>query len=467
MKVVPPSEKVRLEKVMARIQFDIGRKHPFDVAPTLHPVAEQSVEQIQGARKELKARAKRQCDRSQQLLQEVPEELRLPKVAEKLGLWEDLGKECHKSDPKSWECWKDGMDCIGECKVDESWEDRDKKDLFCLEVDEFERSKVIEDIMRGIHRKPVWGDKLIQATWDISIAECAVVPELGYALLEGPYEITDVKDIEFAFRRFPREQKLGRIRPIDPAIGANKCSGLRKRVPIPTPHDILVNAAVAHDPSKAGKGVVQHTRRVIKRRRKAEKRYEKQLLEWYDGKRDALDEDLMKCGVKQPARGAPVVFNSQSIFGSRHSVAAWCRSGKLLKSVKRGMYKLNTDDYVDDFSTFVKRGLGKEVSDAMLELLEELGLPAMLEKVDHGLQLELLGLMFSVLDGEPVVYLTEQKKDAIRAVIDEACCAGVIELDVLDKLIGRLTFVLSAVADRALSPFAFCDFVNQKKSLLR
>eukprot|EP00392_Amoebophrya_sp_AT5.2_P018854 g19498.t1 len=462
---------------MCRIQFDIGRKHPFDVAPSLHPVAAQTSEKIQGAREELKARAKRSRDRNEQLLAEVPEELRLPKATEKLGLWEDLGKTYHKTDVKAWECWVDGMDCIGECKVDESWEDRDKKDPFCLEVDEFERSKVIEDIIRGVHRKPVWGDRLIEETWNISLRECEIVPELGYALLEGPFEITDPKEIEFAFRRFPREQKLGRIRPIDPAIGANKCSGLRKRVPIPTPHDILVNAAVAHKPSNAGKGIAQHNRRVIKRRRKAEKRYEKQLLEWYDGKRDALDDDLMKCGVKQPARGQPVVFNEScenlkkrkraeediscrymwfqaltAIFGSRHSVTAWCRNGKLLRSVKRGMYKLNTDDYVDDFSTFVKRGLGKEVSEAMLELLEELGLPAMLEKVEYGLQLELLGLMFSVLEGEPVVFLTEQKKQLIKSAIDEACEAGVIELDVLDKLIGRLTFVLSAVADRALSP---------------
>eukprot|EP00392_Amoebophrya_sp_AT5.2_P017474 g17834.t1 len=514
MKSVPPEESLRLQKVMHRIQFDIARKHPFDVAPSLHPVSQQSQEQISEARVELKARAKRQRDRSAQLAAEVPEEIRGPKATQKLGLWEDLAATYNETDKTSWECWRDGMDCVGECKADESWEDRDKKDPFGLELDEFERSKVIEDIMRGVHRKPVWSDKMIQATWDISVKECEVVPELGYALLEGPYEITDVSDIEFAFRRFPREQKLGRIRPIDPAIGANKCSGLRKRVPIPTPHDILVNAAVAYNPANAGKGVVQHSRRVIKRCRKAEKRYEKQLLEWYDGKREKLDEDLVKFGVKQPVRGEPVSFNGDcenlkrrkrveegnsgelleivvvdvakcyknimvkvehrkynrvvvynphtgrymwfqaltAIFGSRHSVTAWCRNGKTLKKVKRGLYKLNSDDYVDDFTTFVKRGLGKDVTDAMIELLDELGLPAMLEKVEFGLQLEVLGLMFSVLEGEPVIFLTEQKKDAIRGVIDSACDAGVIDLDVLEKLVGRLTFVLSAVADRALSP---------------
>eukprot|EP00392_Amoebophrya_sp_AT5.2_P007787 g7806.t1 len=487
MKSVPPGEALRLQKVMNRIQFDIARKHPFDVAPSLHPVSQQSKEQIDGARRELKARAKRQRDRNVQLAAEVPDAIRMPKATHKLGLWEDLAAEYNKTDKTSWECWRDGMDCVGECKVDESWEDRDKKDPFGLEIDEFERSKVIEDIMRGVHKKPVWSDEMIQATWDISVKECDIVPELGYALLEGPYEITDVRDIEFAFRRFPREQKLGRIRPIDPAIGANKCSGLR---------------------------VVQHNRRVIERCRKAEKRYEKQLLEWYDGKRDKLDEDLVKVGVQQPVRGEPVVFNSgcenlkkrkrveegnsgelleivvvdvakcyknimvkvehrkynrivvfnpstgrymwfqalTAIFGSRHSVTAWCRNGKTLKKVKRGMYKLNSDDYVDDFTTFAKRGLGKDVTEAMMELLDELGLPAMLEKVEYGLQLEVLGLMFSVLEGEPVVFLTEQKKNAIREVIDGACEAGVIDLDVLDKLVGRLTFVLSAVADRALSP---------------
>eukprot|EP00392_Amoebophrya_sp_AT5.2_P016217 g16474.t1 len=479
MKEVPPGEALRLQKVMQRIQFDIARKHPFDVAPELHPVRDQSVEQIGEARQELKARAKRQRDRSVQLAAEVPVELRGPKATQKLGLWEDLSGVYHKSDKVAWECWRDGMDCIGECKVDESWEDRDKKDPFCLEIDEFERSKVIQDIMNGIHKKPAWSDRLIKATWDISLAECEIIPELGYALLEGPYEITDPKDIEFAFRRFPREQKLGKIRPIDPAIGANKCSRLRKRVPIPTPHDILVNASVAHDPTNAGKGVVQHNRRVIKRCRRAEKKYEKQLLEWFDGKREKLDEDLIKCGVTQPVRGAPVVFNSGCENLKRRKRVeeskscelleivvvdvARCyknimvkvehrKNGKVLKSVKRGMYKLNSDDYVDDFSTFVKRGLGKEVSEAMMELLEELGLPAMLEKVDYGLQLEILGLMFSVLEGEPVIFLTEQKKNSTKEVIDEACSAGVIDLDVLDKLIGRLTFVLSAVADRALSP---------------
>eukprot|EP00392_Amoebophrya_sp_AT5.2_P018412 g18945.t1 len=245
---------------------------PMLVVTNVPPEHRESKEQLGEARQELKARAKRQRDRNAQLAAEVPEELRAPKATQKLGLWEDLSEAYNKTDKTSWECWRDGMDCVGECKVDESWEDRDKKDPLGLEIDEFE------------------------------------------------------------------------------------------------------------------------------------------------------------------------------------SVTAWCRNGKTLKKVKRGMYKLNSDDYVDDFTTFVKRGLGKDVTDAMLELLEELGLPAMLEKVEYGLQLEVLGLMFSVVEGEPVIFLTEKKKTAIKEVIDSACEAGVVDVDVLDKLVGRLTFVLSAIADRALSP---------------
>ena len=343
--------------------------------------------------------------------------------------------------------------------------------------------------------------------------ETEIVPELGYALLEGPFDITDPEDVKYAFRRFPREQKLGKVRLIDPAVGANKCSPLPKKVPIPSPHDIHVNAAVAHDPSLAGKPVVMHNRKIIKRCRKAEKRYEAQLLQFFKGDRETIDSDLIKLGAVQPVRGCEVVFNEESehvqkkrrvengekfrleiviidvarcyknifvkkahhkynrlvvwnpslkkyqwfqaltaIFGSRHSVTGWCRNGKCLRAVKRGMYGLNSDDYVDDFSAFVRQGMGKVVTNGLLELLDELGLPAMLEKVDFGEELEILGLMFSVANGAPEVFLTEKKKEIIKKACVEARVSGAIEPDALEKLVGRLTFVLSAIADRALSP---------------
>eukprot|EP00392_Amoebophrya_sp_AT5.2_P012646 g12753.t1 len=53
------------------------------------------------------------------------------------------------------------------------------------------------------------------------------------------------------------------------------------------------------------------------------------------------------------------------------------------------MYGLNADDYVDDYTIFIPKGLGQQVVDAMVELLDQLGLPAMLEKTDFGVSLEI------------------------------------------------------------------------------
>eukprot|EP00392_Amoebophrya_sp_AT5.2_P019107 g19827.t1 len=82
----------------------------------------------------------------------------------------------------------------------------------------------------------------------------------------------------------------------------------------------------------------------------------------------------------------------------------WCRNGKCLRAIKRGMYGLNSDDYVDDFSAFVRQGMGKVVTNGLLELLDELGLPAMLEKVDFGEELEILEAYYALI-----------KEDADRA----------------------------------------------------
>eukprot|EP00392_Amoebophrya_sp_AT5.2_P017699 g18106.t1 len=288
---------------------------------------------------------------------------------------------------------------------------------------------------------------------------------------------------------------------IDPAASAGQCSLLDKRVPIPSPVDILASAAVAHDPEVRSKNVVQHSRRVIKKCRKAEKRYEEQLLQFFKGERDLIDEDLVKKGASQPVRGRkglPVQLNEQcehlqkrrkraagekldlevvvvdvakcyknilvkllhrpynrllaydpheevykwfesitAIFGSKHSVTGWQRQGKFLRAVLRKKYGLTVEDYVDDFPMFVKRGLGKLVVDAVLELLEELGLPAMDEKVNFGNALEVLGLMFSMENGEPEVYLTEEKKEKIKSTCQVALNSGEFELDELESVVNK------------------------------
>eukprot|EP00392_Amoebophrya_sp_AT5.2_P018887 g19540.t1 len=346
--------------------------------------------------------------------------------------------------------------------------------------------------------------------------ETKVVPELGYEMLRGPFKIESMDEVRFGFRRFPRQQKLGKTRMIDPAVSAGQCSLLDKRVPIPSPVDILASAAVAHDPEARNKNVAQHSRRVIKKCRRAEKRYEEQLLQFFKGEREKIDEDLVKEGASQPVRGRkglPVQLNEQcehlqkrrrraagekldlevvvvdvakcyknimvkllhrpynrllaydpheavckwfesitAIFGSKHSVTGWQRQGKFLRSVLRGKYGLTVEDYVDDFPMFVKRGLGKLVVDAVLELLEELGLPAMDEEVNFGVALEVLGLMFSMENGEPEVYLTEEKKAKIKSTCQVALDSGEFELDELETFVGRLTFALTAITDRALSP---------------
>eukprot|EP00392_Amoebophrya_sp_AT5.2_P017635 g18033.t1 len=336
-------------------------------------------------------------------------------------------------------------------------------------------------------------------------------------MLRGPFDIGSMDEIRFGFRRFPRVQKAGKTRMIDPAVSACECSLLDKRVPIPTPQDLLANAAVAHDPGVRDKYVVQHSRRILKKCRRAEKRYEQQLLEFFRGERTKIDEDLLKKGASQPQLGRPgdlpvelnesceqvqkrrrraagakldlevvtvdvakcyknilvklqhrkynrlLAYNPHTsryqwfesltaIFGSSHSVTGWQRLGKLLRSVMRGMYGLNADDYVDDYTLFVLFGLGKLTVEALLELLEALGLPAMVDKVDYAKALEVLGLMFSVENEEPELYLTKEKREKIKATCAAAMESGVFELDELVSFVGRLTFALSAITDRALSP---------------
>eukprot|EP00392_Amoebophrya_sp_AT5.2_P019219 g19967.t1 len=464
------------------------------------------------ARAELRAFAAEAKKRNEELFESIDKELRKPKVTQKLGLWEVLGQKYHQEDPVSWEVWQTGLECIGKCKCPPHWVDKERVKPV-VPVADFRPSKVVQDVVAGKHKKPCWGDALIEKTWKQTLEETQVVPELGYEMLRGPFPVKNMEEVRFGFRRFPREQKAGKVRMIDPAVSAGECSELDKDVPIPTPQDILANAAVAHDPSVRDKVVVQHTRRIIKKCRRAEKRYEEQLLQFFKGEREEVGGDLIKKGATQPKRGEKPVFNDESeevvkkrrresgekvgleivvvdvakcyksilvklaerkfsrllaynpekqvcewfesivaIFGSKHSVTGWQRQGKFLRSIKRRLYKLNTEDYVDDFTSFVKKGLGKVVVEAMLELLDELGLPAMVEKVALGEELEVLGLMFSVANGVPEMYLTEKKKEQVRTACQKARETGVFELDELETFVGRLTFALSAIADRALSP---------------
>eukprot|EP00392_Amoebophrya_sp_AT5.2_P018387 g18916.t1 len=411
--VVPVEEAERLKKIMCRIKFDQIRMHPFPRAPHLPLVKNVTSESIGSARMKLKKYVSETGARSREIKQEIDEAINKPRACSKLGLWEKMAMEFnHAGDTTSWEVWRDGLDCVGECKVPPGWEDKEKKDKCISSVEDFEESKVIRSVMQGKHVKPVWGERLIQRTWGDCIKETKVVPELGYSLLEGPFDITDPEEIKYAFRRFPREQKANKIRLIDPAIGANKCSPLTKRVPIPSAHDIHVNAAVAHDPSMAGMAVVMHNRKIIKKCRKAEKRYESQLIAW--------------CPTKSKYQWFQAVT---AIFGSRHSVTGWGRNGKTIRSIKRGMYGLNSEDYVDDFPSFVGKGMGKCVTEALLELLEELGLPAMMEKVEFGEELEILGLMFSVLNGAPEVFITEKRRELIKKVCAEARESGSVDAE--------------------------------------
>eukprot|EP00392_Amoebophrya_sp_AT5.2_P015031 g15221.t1 len=492
---------------MTRIKFDMYRQHAFNRAPELPPPELLSEDSLQKSLEALRATAREAQERNKELFETVHEELRKPRVCGKLGLWEKLGAKFHKTDPESWRVWVGGLECIGECECPEDWEDKPGVKP-ATAVADFQPSRVVQEVVAGNLKKPCWGDKLIKKTWEQSLEETKVVPELGYPMLRGPFEIRDASEIKFGFRRFPREQKAGKVRMIDPAVSACECSLLRKVVPIPAAQDILINAAVARDPAVRGLNVVQHTRRVIKRCRRAEKRYEAQLLEFFQGKRDVIDSDLLKKGATQPARNACVEFNEEcehvakrrrreagekvdlevvvvdvakcykslmvkldhraysrlivyspevakyfwfesvtAIFGSKHSVTGWARQGKFLRSVKRKLFGLNSDDYVDDFTSFVKRGLGKKTAECMLELLDALGLPAMVDKVDFGRELEVLGLMFSVEGDAPELFLTEAKKEQIKSVCKRVQEEGRFELDELESFVGRLTFALSAIAD--------------------
>eukprot|EP00392_Amoebophrya_sp_AT5.2_P017477 g17837.t1 len=257
---------------------------------------------------ESESRAAEAKKRSAELFSEIQESIRKPKVCGKLGLWESLGADYHKTDPESWRVWHSGLECIGKCRCPNDWEDK-KGVKPAVPASEFKPSKIVQDVVNGVHKKPRWGDALIKRCWDDTLKETRVVPELGYKILTGPLEIKSIEEVRFGFRRFPREQKAGKVRLIDPAVSAGDCSLLDKVVPIPTPHDILVSGAVAHDPEMRDKCVVQHTRRIVKKCRKAEKKYEEQLLQYFKGERKEIDADLLKKGASQPKWGEKVAFN--------------------------------------------------------------------------------------------------------------------------------------------------------------
>eukprot|EP00392_Amoebophrya_sp_AT5.2_P018605 g19176.t1 len=213
----------------------------------------------------------------------------------------------------------------------------------------------------------------------------------------GPFEITSGDDIRFGFRRFPREQKAGKVRMIDPAVGACECSLLNKVVPIPAAQDILINAAVARDPQVRGLHVVQHTRRPVKgevvefndecghvQKKRRRDNGEKVDLE-------IVVVDVAKCYKNMMAKLNHRVYNRliaydpnlakyfwfeslTAIFGSKHSVTGWARQGD-----------------------------------------------------------------------EPEVFLTEGKKKLIKETRERVLTDGVMEPDELEAFVGRLTFALGYV----------------------
>lgn len=498
--------------VLKRVEIDLVRQHDFRKVPELPPVENVDATSIARAREELMETAAAVMARNVEIEAAVDDSINYCKVQKKLGLWEALASKYHGEDPLCWDVWVDGLSCIDECVCPPHWYNRTKKDKLVQGVTSFQRSKVVESILKGEHRKPVWPDDHIAKVWDVSLSEAEVVPELGYPMLLGPYEVKCEEEIEYAFRRFPRPQK-SKVRMIDPAIGANALSPLPKKVPIPTCYEILVNGAVAMRPEIAGERVVHHSAATIKSCRASEKRYEKQVLEYLEGNREAIDADLLKEGATHPKRTAEPLFSSNreaeakrrkvaherrveleivavdvakcyknlivkeehrkynrilvydlknkkyvwyesvtAIFGSRHSVTGWCRIGKCLRSIMRRMYGLNADDYVDDYTIFIPKGLGQQVVDAMVELLDQLGLPAMLEKTDFGVSLEVLGMKYDVSGDHPTLQVTEQKKQQILDFCTTALEKGEIDVVELDSFIGRLTFIFSSIADRAFNP---------------
>eukprot|EP00392_Amoebophrya_sp_AT5.2_P019195 g19941.t1 len=159
---------------MKRIEFDLKRAHPFACAPVLPPVNEVDDKSIAAARRELKKCVALTKSRSDELYSTVDPAINKPRACQKLGLWEELAKRFCPSDATSWEVWQSGLDCVGECKAPDAWEDKAGADKWSYKsVEEFESSRVIKDIMKGVHVKPVWSEKLIRRTWDDSAVQPA------------------------------------------------------------------------------------------------------------------------------------------------------------------------------------------------------------------------------------------------------------------------------------------------------
>lgn len=140
------------------------------------------------------------------------------------------------------------------------------------------------------------------------------------------------------------------------------------------------------------------------------------------------------------------------LFGNTHSVVCWVRMSLLALAMIRNLGGLPASVFIDDFHTFVPKGLGEKAATFITSVFDAVGLPWKSHKRKWGSNICLLGLDF-LLKGRPSACISVERVEKVmeftRGIVDR----GRLSSKEASQLYGRVCFCFTSVSDRRLLPF--------------
>ncbi|CAD7976194.1 unnamed protein product [Amoebophrya sp. A25] len=406
-----------------------------------------------------------------------------------ISLLRKLSELFHPSEPTAWTLPLLGGTTFGQVFCPSSWESRKPKEADD-KLEDVRRRRSRAYCEKNLYKKPKFEDGLLGLIWDTSVKEVKMGP------LSEPIEIQDLDSRALSLApRFAIWQK-SKHRMIDDARTFNGSSNLYKKVPLPSPLEALASATatarVWSSKIKLGRSVIADFVS-FPRKRKAcgassfckDSFFSSSLVENFidpdtqlavegsdfrtDGGVVDIEAAYKSIPIKdghewanfilvwcpKPVIGEPrlVAFRAFSmIFGNVHSVVAWVRVSLLLRASIRGLFKVPTSVFIDDYHYFCRLGLGDECLRVIKKLLDLTGWGYKEEKlVSSSEEVLLLGLLFRLV-GRPSVVISPERAEVYSKCISSLLVKDELSPSEASRAYGMLSFALCACSDRMLRP---------------
>eukprot|EP00392_Amoebophrya_sp_AT5.2_P019039 g19729.t1 len=371
-----------------------------------------------------------------------------------VGLFELLCEIFHKQDELAFQVLVRGGLAIGFCGAPWSWSPHVRKRK------PMPQEPLAPNFEAFVARKPPakWTDEELDEVLRQTLEECEYEDLLRHVRCRGPLTVDEARAEGWASSHiFPRYgiQQKAKTRMIDPALAANDRSFMERSPPMATPAAILASAHVLKDPSKRDMNAVSFTRRVVKKGRKMEIKFEEAFLQ------------LIENGTPIPPELLQPVFSSRS--------AHQCRAGGEQQQEKERkkdaasslieIVMVIIDAYKAYNTTCMRpkhrkcnrfatwdRKMGRWLLFEGLALLFGNVHPVVDYRSLAASLIEILGLFFDVANDAPFFFVSLSRKKEISGMIDKALFSSSLSISEANRLHGKTMLILASLVDRMYNP---------------